>query len=224
MSELQLNSPRAADPAMLGAPIHVRKERDFYPTIDANVTRSIARFLLAENLLHKFSEIWECAVGDGAMACVLEDYFPNTVGSDIEPQTPFGDKLDFLKDDPYSSDAIITNPPYGALTTAFIERGLQHIRNNHTSVVAMLARNELDSASTRKHLFGDCPQFYAKLVLTWRPRWIANSTGAPRHNYAWFVWSTKRRVELAGGARIFYTGKRHDSFGADTNCANELPL
>jgi hypothetical protein len=47
MSELQLN-PTSADPAMLGASLHVRKERDFYPTIDAGVTRAIARFLLAE--------------------------------------------------------------------------------------------------------------------------------------------------------------------------------
>jgi hypothetical protein len=223
MSELQLNSP-SADPAMLGAPIHVRKERDFYPTIDAGVTRAIARFLLAEGLLTSASLVWEPACGDWAMGKVLDVYFGNVLGSDIEPQTDRGIESDFLTEAPIYTDAIITNPPYGSLTTAFIERGLTILRSNNASVVAMLARNELDSASTRKHLFGDCPEFYAKLVLTWRPRWIANSTGAPRHNYAWFVWSTKRRVELAGGARIFYTGKRHDSFGADTNCANELPL
>jgi hypothetical protein len=223
MSELQLNST-SADPAMLGASLHVRKERDFYPTIDAGVTRAIARFLLAEGLLTSASLVWEPACGDWAMGKVLEEYFEFVIGSDIEPQTDRGIEGDFLTDAPMYAHAIITNPPYGSLTTAFIERGLNFLRSGNASVVAMLARNELDSASTRKHLFGDCPQFYAKLVLTWRPRWIANSTGAPRHNYAWFVWSTKRRVSLAGGARIFYTGKRHDSFGADTDCANELPL
>lgn len=223
MSDLQLNST-SADPAMLGAPIHIRKERDFYPTIDADVTHAIARFLLAEGLLTAGSIVWEPACGDWAMGKVLDTYFGSVIGSDIEPKTKRGIELDFLTDPQIYTDAIITNPPYGSLATSFIERGLEFMRNgiggNTASVVAMLARNELDSASTRKHLFGDCPEFYAKLVLTWRPRWVANSTGAPRHNYAWFVWSTKRQ----GGARIFYTGKRHDSFGADTNCANELPL
>jgi hypothetical protein len=207
------------DPAMLGAAIHARKERDFYPTIDENVTHALARFMLDTGILSRLSEVWECAVGDGAMATVLENYFPNTVGSDIEPLTPFGEKLDFLQDDPYTSDAIITNPPYGAMTTAFIERGLQHIRNDYTRVVAILARNELDCAATRKHLFSDCPEFYAKLVLTWRPRWIAGSTGAPRHNYAWFIWIAHGPII---GPRILYASKAKHFRHAD--CANELPI
>jgi hypothetical protein len=74
MSELQLNST-SADPAMLGAPIHVRKERDFYPTIDAGVTHAIARFLLAEGLLTSASLVWEPACGDWAMGKVLDAYF-----------------------------------------------------------------------------------------------------------------------------------------------------
>jgi hypothetical protein len=58
------------------------------------------------------------------MGKVLEEYFEFVIGSDIEPQTDRGIEGDFLTDAPMYAHAIITNPPYGSLTTAFIERGL----------------------------------------------------------------------------------------------------
>jgi hypothetical protein len=192
---------------MLGESKHPRAPRDFYPTIDENVSRAIARFLLAEQLVTQDSLVWECAGGDWAMGKVLEEYFKTVMGSDIAPQPPLEHTFDFLKEWPNPVfDAIITNPPYGVHTTKFMERGLFLLRNQKTNVVAMLARNELDSAHSRAHLFGDCPEFYAKLTLLWRPRWIRESVGSPRHNYAWYVWTQKTTT----GAHLLYSGR---SFG-----------
>jgi hypothetical protein len=189
---------------MLGEAKHPRQEHDFYPTIDENVTRAIARFLLTEQLVTPKSVVWECAGGDWSMGKVLQEFFENVLGSDLNPRPPLQHKMDFLKEWPNPTfDAIITNPPYGVHTTQFMERGLQLLRNKKTQVVAMLARNELDSANTRGHLFGECPEFYAKLTLTWRPRWIRESVGSPRHNYAWYIWTW----QVTEAARLYYSGR-----------------
>jgi methylase of polypeptide subunit release factors len=54
-------------------------------------------------------------------------------------------------------------------------------------VVAMFLRNEFDCGKKRMDLFGDRHGYALKVVCTERPRWIAGSTGSPRHNYSWFV-------------------------------------
>ena len=63
-------------------------------------------------------------------------------------------------------------------------------------MVAMLLRNEFDSAASRKELFTGNVYFDTKIILTKRPRWIEGSTGSPRHNYAWFVWDFEREIGL----------------------------
>jgi hypothetical protein len=89
-------------------------------------------------------------------------------------------------------------------------RGLHHIRKGNCKLVALLGRNEIDCAGpTRSQFFGSCPEFAAKIVLTWRPRWVAGSTGSPRHNYAWYVWTDDLAANVAThGPRIFYAHKR----------------
>ena len=48
-------------------------------------------------------------------------------------------------------------------------------------------RHEWECAANRDGLLDEEP-FAGMLTLTCRPRWIAGSTGSPRHNYAWFIW------------------------------------
>lgn len=55
-------------------------------------------------------------------------------------------------------------------------------------MVAMFLRNEFDCGKQRMDLFRG-PSFYMKIVCTERPRWIEGSTGSPRHNYSWFVFT-----------------------------------
>jgi hypothetical protein len=197
------------DTAMLGASEYERAARDFYPTIDENVTRALCRTILGVGLAQKKDIIWECACGDWSMAKVLEEFFTTVMGSDLVPQHPKGFEADFLNSTPKQGFmGIITNPPFGKLVAAFMARGVEQLRRGNGNYVAMLGRNELDSASGKGNLFGNCPEYYGKVVLTWRPRWIKGSTGSPRHNYAWFIWADAEIVKANGGPRIFYAGKR----------------
>jgi hypothetical protein len=81
---------------------------------------------------------------------------------------------------------VVTNPPFG-IATQFIERALAVIPSS--GFVAMLLRVDFDSAKTRRHLFGNCPVFAKKLILTRRIRWIEGSTGSPSFNHAWYLWN-----------------------------------
>jgi hypothetical protein len=84
--------------------------------------------------------------------------------------------------------SIVTNPPY-ALAEQFLRRALDLTRPAK-GMVAMLFRNEYDSASGRRDLF-ERPPFAAKLVLTRRPRWVdalQQNSASPRHDFAWYLW------------------------------------
>lgn len=201
------------DVAMLGAPKHERHDRDFYETIDENVTRAISRVLIDQQFLSPMATVWECAAGNWAMGRVLEERFAKVIGSDIVPLADNIFEADFLHSTPKQDfDAIVTNQPFGEMVTAFMARGVEHIRRGNCKVVAMLGRNELDSSGKeRTHLFGNCPEYAAKVVMTWRPKWIADSKGSPRHSYAWFIWSTKSEVIKRNGPGIFYAQRRQHS-------------
>ena len=173
---------------MLGTSGHERAEGDFYPT-PPDVTRAVLPYL------PKGVAIWEPAAGDGAMATVLRVEGGYRVAeSDIAPRND-APHVDFLAkgDLPPNTRWIVTNPPY-SLAEEFVRKALD--LTYPSGGVAMLLRNEWDCASSRIDLFGR--PFARKIVLTWRPRWIAGSTGSPRHNYAWFVWSwSQGRIDPA---------------------------
>ena len=110
----------------------------------------------------------------------------DVVSSDLRDYG-YGDPgVDFLSAPiPPEVKHILTNPPY-QLAQEFIERALELIAETGGKA-AFLLRNEYDCAAKRVFLF-EHPSFAQRLVLTKRPRWVAGSTGSPRHNYAWFVW------------------------------------
>lgn len=182
------------DGAMLGNSGYERNERDFYPT-PANVTHALCRMLLDKSMIAPSAVIWEPACGDGQMVRVLKDYFAGVIATDIVPlEGSGGFEANFLNSTPkLPFTAIITNPPFGEMIDAFMKRALTHLRNRDSKcdLVAFVARHELDCGVKRNKYFRDCPEFAAKITLTWRPRWIADSTGSPRHNYAVFVWMRK---------------------------------
>ncbi len=173
------------DPAMIKSG-YERVERDAYYT-PAWCTEALLRHV------EFYGSIWEPAAGNGQMVEVLQRVKAYTVyPSDIHPTAPDIVRQDFFT---ARSDvgwgAIVTNPPYNQ-AREFIERALSLTKTPRRSrvggKVAMLLRNEYDSAKTRQHLFGNCPQFALKLVLTKRPRWFAGKGASPRHNFSWFVW------------------------------------
>lgn len=145
--------------------------------------------------LHPQKPVFDPCAGDGAIL----DAFKVAFGADIAPDRPDIITADYLKTpapkEPYG--AIVTNPPYGQggrLAVSFIEKAL-----NEAEFVAMLLRVDFDSASTRKHLFGECDRFATKYVLTKRLRWtnIEQADSGPSTNHAWFVWrKTKNFARL----------------------------
>lgn len=147
-----------------------RKERDAYETPEW-VTQALLPHLPPS------LTIWEPAAGSGKMLRVLSAAGHNVVGTDII------EGVDFLMTDRPPCSAIITNPPY-ALAQKFIERAV-----SFTPLVAMLLRTDYDHAKTRQHLFGHCPMFAKKLVLTKRIVWFESEKAAPSFNHAWYIWN-----------------------------------
>jgi hypothetical protein len=165
---------------MLGSPSFVRRDLDHYPTPDW-VSAAILPYLSRH--LKTASSIWEPACGTGCMAEVLRrDH--TVIATDIADYGYSNGICDFLKSGEPAS-VIVTNPPYNG-AEIFIRHALKLTENKH-GIVAMLLRNEYDSAVGRIDLFNK-PPFARKIVLTRRPRWIPGTTVAPRHNYSWFLW------------------------------------
>ena len=167
------------DKAMLGTSGYERVEHDLYET-PAWCTEVLLRHVVFQR------KILEPAAGRGAIAKVLSknNYEPICQDLMVRDYVPC-EKFNFFKREyvPKSFD-IITNPPYD-VAEKFVRHALEITVMGQK--VAMLLRNEWDCAYTRSDLFNhNC--FRMKIVLTRRPRWVADSTGAPRHNYAWYIW------------------------------------
>jgi hypothetical protein len=129
-------------------------------------------------------KIWEPACGSGKMVAALRQAKFEVVGTDIIQG------VDFLQHaTEMGVSAVITNPPY-ALAREFIERALRISGNR---IVAMLLRTDFDHASSRAHLFADCPMFAKKVVLTKRIRWFEDSNGSPSFNHCWMIWDQQHR-------------------------------
>ena len=168
------------DCAMAATQNYARIDRDAYYTPAWCVEALIRNVPLCRR-------VWEPASGGHAIVGVLADHGFTVRHSDIH-----GDpSVDFLTVK-HAADfgAIVTNPPY-SLADQFIAHALMLTQNGHGQV-CMLLRNEFDCAATRTARFFAGPPYHKKIVLTRRPRWIPGSTGAPRHNYAWYVWDWSR--------------------------------
>jgi hypothetical protein len=175
---------------------YARAKGDFYPT-PTWVTEA-----LAEHVKLAGMHIWKPACGDGRMSEALKAAGASVYSSDIEDRGYAGldAVLDFVVADPplRALDGIVTNPAYGfrnKTAVKFIERGLMHIADG--GLLALLLPNDFDSAKSRQHLFSDCPDFVAKIVLTRRITWFEPPPGernkSPKENHAWFLWRREPR-------------------------------
>jgi hypothetical protein len=167
------------DKAMLGTSGYERVEHDLYET-PAWCTDVLLRHVVFKKV------IFEPAAGRGAIARVLNKSGYTTVCQDLvlRDYQPCAQADFFNTKFVNPSMDIITNPPY-EIAEQFVRHALSI--TGPFQKVAMLLRNEWDCAHTRTDLFKDS-NFKLKIVLTRRPRWVKESTGAPRHNYAWYVW------------------------------------
>jgi hypothetical protein len=98
-------------------------------------------------------------------------------------------------------DGMITNPPFGprgTLAVAFIEAGLRRIRHGG-GLLALVLPVDFDSAKSRAPLFGDCPEFAAKIILRRRIIWFERNDGvveAPKENHAWYIWEPRSLLRV----------------------------
>lgn len=165
---------------MLGSPRYERHENDAYDT-PAWCTKALLQHWTPRGM------VWDPACGAGAITDVFKALGVGVMLSDIQPRCDTA-RADFLGHGSPGDGlfSIVTNPPYN-LAEEFVRHALT-LTERAGGDVAMLLRNEWDCAAGRNDLFTVGP-FHRKIVLTKRPRWIEGSTGSPRHNFAWFVWS-----------------------------------
>lgn len=176
-----------------------RKPDDFYET-PAWVTNALQPHLVGVRM------IWDPAAGKGAMVKVMNTWpIVKVRASDLRTGTDFLGANTVAGELPF--DTIVCNPPY-SMGQAFIEKALQLTRKPRGRV-AMLLRTDFDHAKSRKHLFGGCPEFSRKIVLTSRIRWFAGTTGSPSFNHAWFMWDWANMGRPAT-IRYHYEEEAHD--------------
>jgi hypothetical protein len=175
------------DKAMIGSG-KPRIENNAYFTIEEWPTQAII-----DHIGPIQETIWEPACGMLHLSNVLVNNGYSVYNTDLVDYGKNDLTIDFLLTDPkdfLEYKHIITNPPYTKKECeAFVRHGLKHIRQTG-GLMCMLLRNEWDSASTRRDLFGDCKEYKTKLVLTKRPWWFEKKKddSSPRHNYSWFIW------------------------------------
>lgn len=191
-----------------------RQTDEFYPT-PSWVVAALAEHVALANLT-----VWEPAAGGNDMALALEAQGARVRATDLRPQelprtSDRRQSVDFLSSpwSPGDAEAIITNPPFGLggrTAVAFAERGLAHIRRPASKVrlLALLLSVDFDSASTRVHLFSECPEFALKVVLLKRIRWFEGPSG-PSTNHAWFVYQ-RREISTLRPAALAYAPKAVD--------------
>lgn len=140
-------------------------------------------------------EIWEPACGDGAMARVLAETGLPVRASDLFDRGYGEAGIDFL-DSNYSTDNIITNPPYN-LAESFVHKGLGRVRRK----LALLLRLAfLEGANRQRTIFSETPPARVWVFserITFYPAG-ATVAGSGTTAYAWFVWDKQAdcRCEL----------------------------
>lgn len=179
--------------AIMGSRKHPRRARDFFPT-PPWATRALMEYVIGPTWFCSYrpvnGSVWEPACGEGHMAEVLGEYFGDVYATDIHDYG-YGLTDDFLtsefKDGVSPFDWIITNPPFGLKTEAFVLRALELARVG----VAMFVRLQwLDTIGRYNRIFRDHPPtqvaIFAERVPLCKGRW--NPDGSTATAYVWLVW------------------------------------
>jgi hypothetical protein len=124
---------------------------------------------------------WDpCDRGSSRLISTLRDCGIDAIGT-IE---------DFLGtfEPPLGVSHLITNPPYGEDRRGeMAERFIEHALQLDVPHVALLLRNDFDSAIRHQHLFRPNPMFAGNVVLLNRIKWFAGPKSSS-DNHAWFLW------------------------------------
>ncbi|WP_171120589.1 MULTISPECIES: hypothetical protein [unclassified Ruegeria] len=187
------------DPAMVKSG-HDRIENDAYDTLEAKwLVKALKR---AYGLP---SVAWEPHAGKGDLVDALKNESVAVYASDKTPRRHDVLERNFFDYRQVPSGqirGIVMNPPYDDLDI-HVEHAL-FLMAQVKGTVALLARAEWSYAKSRAHLF-KFDAFAAKVELTTRPRWFADGSGSPRHNFAWYIWdfikSPKQKPVITWGVK-----------------------
>lgn len=173
-----------------GSVNYERVDNDFYAT-DPQSVRD-----LLENYKIESNSFYDPCVGQGHIAKVLTEYFPNAkiIGSDLidrgYPNTIIGD---FVKSniEIEKVDWIITNPPYN-LAKEFIDKSLSLSNKG----VAMFLKIQFLEGQARKDWFKTTPLKYIYVFSKRQNPWRDGESLNPKTGkkwgstmcFAWFVW------------------------------------
>lgn len=195
---------------------HKRMKDEKYYT-PAWVLRCLARHFELD------CDVLEPAAGDGGLAAAIvaamraqKHPYTKVFGYDIAPDYPSIEQQNFLTASTLLAPYIVTNPPFGAggrLAFQFCWQALRLTQSSHGKV-AMLLRDDFDSAKGRRALFADCPQFDKKIVICDRIRWTnlpQDPKKGPSGSHAWFVWDWTRQP---GPASLLYEWADEDPMSA----------
>lgn len=158
--------------------------------------------------------VLEPAAGNGEIVKVLKAAGCHVVAEDINPDdtTGWGFTIaqgNFLTRPNIIVPIIATNPPFGPggrLAFQFCWHALR-LTERHRGKVAMLMRDDFDSAGGRRLLFKDHPAWHQKIVILERIRWtnLEQKKAGPSGAHAWFIWDWAREP---GPAIVTYEGRQ----------------
>lgn len=175
---------------------HARQKNEKYYT-PGWATEIVIPYLALEG-----KAVLEPAAGNGEIVEVLKRNRMYVVAEDIAPDDTTGRgftiaQQNFLTRVDLLVDNIVTNPPFGAggrLAFQFCWHALR-LTERHKGKVAMLLRDDFDSAPGRRLLFRDCPAFDKKIVILERIRWTnlpQSLEHGPSGAHAWYLWDWAR--------------------------------
>jgi hypothetical protein len=174
--------------AIMGSRLEPADSLDYFPT-PPWATRALCEHVLPRFINSRSATAWEPAAGEGHMAEPLREYFKEVYATDIHDYGYGDGGVNFLNPglSDYVADFIITNPPFGDLTEAFVLRALKVARVG----VAMFVRLQwLESVGRYETIFRDHPPsliaFFAERVPLCKGRY--DPEGSTATAYIWLVW------------------------------------
>ncbi len=176
---------------------------DLYET-PGDVARVLTRPPLADFIAKK--KVWEPAVGRGALLDALYDAgAKSVVASDVHDHGAVENTVlvNMLDLDKPLAPVVVTNPPY-MVAHQFAQRLIEWIDAGKLETAILLLRATWTHGATRNWMMNH-PSMAQEVRLSWRPRWIADTTGSPRHDYVWVAWS-KKAIGQQGG-KVHYAAR-----------------
>ena len=156
-----------------------RADNDYYATPPSAVERLLE--------VEDFSDVWECACGEGHISEILKKHNIHSLSSDLIDRS-YGLVEDFLLTNRNHNGDIITNPPFSK-STEFAFKSMAVLQDGKK--LAMLLRIQFLESIKRQSLFKQYPPrfiyvFY-KNIRCAKNGDFENATGNAS-TYAWFVW------------------------------------